>query len=125
MNDISIVQFIERMPKVELHVHLEGSIALATLEKLCGRREPLDQIYHYRSFPEFLQSYKKTCQLLTRPEDFELITYDMLATCARQNVKYMEVFFSPSIHRRNGLDIDRALACVFRGRARAHADFGI
>lgn len=122
----TVQQFIDRMPKAELHVHLEGSIDLSTVKKLaevCG--ETVDEMYHYNNFRGFLSTYKKVCQLLRRLEDFELITYEMLTRLAEQNVRYAEVFISPSIHWRGGLPMDKVLENVYNGRDRAFVNFGI
>lgn len=119
-------QFIDRLPKVELHIHLEGSIPPSVLAQLSGYAgEDLASLYRYAGFYDFLMAFKKVCLMLRSPEDFARVTYDLLARLARQNVWYAEIFFSPSIHRRNGLDLDRVLASIDRARLSAQAEFGI
>src|SRR5262249_45672611 len=81
--------------------------------------------YHYADFDGFLMAFKRVCCMLRIPRDFERVVYELLADLARQRVLYTEIFFSPSIHRRNGMDADRALEAIYRGRDQARADFGI
>ncbi|MBI1748560.1 MAG: adenosine deaminase [Acidobacteria bacterium] len=122
----ALFAFIDRLPKVELHLHLEGSIPVHLLKRLSGyAREDLDELYHYANFYDFLMAFKKVCRLLREPADFELVTYELLAHLARQNVCYSEVFFSPSIHRRNGLPLEPVFCAIYRAAAQAKMALGI
>lgn len=127
--------FIAAMPKVELHVHLEGSIRPATLLTLARRNgvalpagdlEGLRAFYRFTDFDHFLRVYITICSCLQRPEDFHLIAYEFGADMARQNVRYAEVTFTPHPHVTNtGLPFDEVLAGVNEGRAQAAAEFGV
>src|SRR5512139_740905 len=101
---MSLRDFIREMPKVELHVHLEGSIRPATLLTLARRNGvslPADDLdglrafYHFTNFPHFLQVYFTTSSCLKTVEDFRLIAYEFGADMARQNIRYAEVTFTP------------------------------
>lgn len=124
MNREVVREFIRRMPKVELHLHLEGSIREGVLQRLAGGAVPRD-LYRHVDFNSFLQAYKRACQLLKAPEDFELITYQLLAELAAQNTLYAEVMLSPSVHRRNGLPVVSILEAIERAARRARTEFGI
>jgi adenosine deaminase len=127
--------FIAAMPKVELHVHLEGSIRPATLLRLARSNgvalpaddlEGLQAFYRFTDFDHFIRVYITVCSCLQHPEDFSLIAYEFGADMARQNVRYAEVTFTPHPHVTNtGLPFDEVLAGVNEGRARAAAEFGV
>ncbi|MEJ2752975.1 MAG: adenosine deaminase, partial [Chloroflexota bacterium] len=84
---MSLEQFIRLMPKVELHVHLEGSIRPATLLALAERNgvtlpagsvEELERWYRFSDFAHFIEVYFAICDCLRAPADFELITAEFL-----------------------------------------------
>jgi len=132
---VSIDDFISAMPKVELHVHLEGSIRPATLLKLARRNgvtlpatdpEGLAEFYRFRDFDHFIQVYITISRCLKTVADFSLIAYEFGADMARQNIRYAEVTFTPYTNVHNtGLPFDEILAGLNDGRDRARADFGI
>jgi adenosine deaminase len=109
------------MPKVELHVHLEGTIQPVTLLRLARRRgvdlpasdeASLREWFRFRDFDHFVQIYLTTSSCVQQPEDFQLVVADFLAEQARQNVLYSEVHFTIATHvaaGRNGDEIRHAL----------------
>jgi adenosine deaminase len=97
-------EFIRRMPKAELHVHLEGSVypeVLIELARKHGRRLPFQTVdeardwFQFRDFPHFIEVYVEICNCLLDVEDFEFITVEMARRAAEQNLRYMEVTFAP------------------------------
>jgi len=107
--DSSLPSFISRLPKVELHVHLEGSVQPETLRELAAAkgqqmRETEDWIsarlhqgYRYGNFREFLEAFKLVTLLLETPGDYALATRRLLEGLAKQNVKYAEVIFAAGV----------------------------
>lgn len=82
---MALEQFILAMPKIELHVHLEGSIRPETLLKLARRHhvalpansiEGLKQWYVFRDFPHFAEVYQTLSKCIRTADDIELITRD-------------------------------------------------
>jgi aminodeoxyfutalosine deaminase len=132
---VSLPEFIRHMPKVELHVHLEGSIRPATLLTLAERNgvalpahdvEGLRQFYRFSDFDHFIQVYFTISSCLRTISDFSLIAYEFGADMARQKIRYAEVTFTPCTHvARTGLPFDEILAGLNDGRARAQADFDV
>lgn len=107
----NIEQFIRRMPKTELHVHLEGSVRPRTLLQLAdlhgitlpARDESeLQHFYSFRDFDHFIEVYIEVNQCLRTSEDFALITRELGEEAAEQNVRYLEVTISPGPHVRRG-----------------------
>jgi aminodeoxyfutalosine deaminase len=127
--------YIREMPKVELHVHLEGSIRPATLLTLAERNrvalpaadlEGLQAFYRFSDFDHFLQVYSTISRCLKTPGDYSLIAYEFGADMARQNIRYAEVTFTPYSNVANtGLPFDELLAGLNDGRSRAQGEFDI
>jgi adenosine deaminase len=108
---MSLELFLLRMPKVELHVHLEGAMRPGVLLELARRNGvelPADDEaglrdwFRFRDFEHFVQVYLTCSRALRRPEDFRLLASDFLAEQARQNIVYSEVHFTISTHLANG-----------------------
>jgi len=101
--------FIRHLPKVELHLHLEGSVQPETLQELSrskGRLEKetrdwiserTDQGYRYRNFQDFLQAFKLVTLLLETPSDYAMATTRLIEGLAKQNVKYAEITFAAGV----------------------------
>jgi aminodeoxyfutalosine deaminase len=127
--------FIREMPKVELHVHLEGSIRPATLLTLAKRNgvplpahdlEGLREFYRFTNFDHFIRVYVTISGCLKTAADFGLIAYEFGADMARQNVRYAEVTFTPYPSVSNtGLPFGEVMAGLNDGRGRAQVDFGV
>lgn len=90
------------LPKVELHLHLEGGAPPAFIRDLARRKKAdIDGIfnedggYAYRDFAHFLQVYEAATSVLTGPEDFARLTRAVLEECAAHGVVYTEMFLSP------------------------------
>ncbi|MCG3119842.1 MAG: Aminodeoxyfutalosine deaminase [bacterium] len=123
---MTIEQFIQTLPKVELHVHLEGAIRPETLLKLARRHhvalpadslEGLKQWYVFRDFPHFAEVYQTLSKCLRTVDDIELITRDFLRGQAEQNIRHTEATFTALTHYRNyGLPFDQQLAAINRAR---------
>src|SRR5215218_760897 len=106
-----LAAFVDTLPKVELHVHLEGSIAPSTLLTLARSQpdgglprdeEGLRELYRFRDFAHFIEVYLLICRHLRSAEDFALITRELGASLAAQNVRYAEVTVTPIGHVRRG-----------------------
>lgn len=124
--------FISKLPKAELHLHLEGSVQPATLVELQKRRgipnptlEAAAQIYSYTDFSGFLLAFKAVSELLRTPEDYELITYELTRQLKAQNVWHAEVYVSVGVCFYWKLDFDAIFEGLERGRARGECDFGV
>ena len=99
------LEWLERLPKVELHLHLEGAIPHAALWKLVCKyggdprvptADALAAYFVYRDFPEFIDKWLWKQSFLREAADFELIGAAVAGELARQNIIYAEAFFSPA-----------------------------
>ena len=132
---MELTEFVTRMPKVELHVHLEGSILPRTLQSLAMRNQAnlpsldgdgLTSLYRFQNFNQFLDSYVTITSCLRTPEDYRLIAYDFGCECARQNIRYAEVTFTIVTNTQmTGLPWQVILQGLNAGREQAHQEFGV
>ena len=133
MNPESQLAFIRRLPKAELHLHLEGTISPETLADLSRRHdgspltlEQAQAIYQYTDFTGFMMAFKAVAERLRTAEDYELITYRMLERLAQQGVIHAEVYVSVGVvYFWKKMDFDPLFVGMERGRRRAEEDFGI
>jgi adenosine deaminase len=122
------------MPKVELHLHLEGAIPHDTLLAQIQRKgsepsikdvEDLKRKLTYTDFESFIDLWVWKNTFIKDEKDFEEIVYAVLAGLSRQNVKYVEAFYGPGDYRRLGLATEGITECLIAGKERARQDFGI
>jgi adenosine deaminase len=128
-------EFARRMPKAELHVHLEGSIQPDTLLTLARRNgQPLGEMteaelreyYRFSDFGHFLQVYISILKCLRTPEDYRLIAYEFGRSMAEQNCRYAEVTFTIiSNAHYSGLPWEVILDGLNAGRSEAEAEWGV
>ena len=124
---MSLVDFIHKMPKVELHVHLEGSIQPQTLLQLAQRnsvRFPVDSVpalrrwYTFTDFDRFLEIYHAISACICTPDDVELIAREFIRGQAEQNIRYSEVIYTPYTHYASDRAIPFPEQVAALGRAR-------
>jgi len=126
--------FIARLPKAELHLHLEGTVGPETLWRLAQRhcsplaaagREAAERLYVPAGFSNFLQAFKTICEHLREPADYELIAYDALRRLAAQNVHYAEITLSVGVMLWKGEEVAASFEGVEAGARRARQETGI
>lgn len=124
------------MPKVELHVHLEGAIRPETLLELAQRHKmalphgnTLDAVrdwFTFRDFAHFIEVYVKTSEFIRTPDDIEFITRAFLQGQAEQNIRYSEVTYTAYTHyQQKGLTFEEQLDAISRARRWAESQLGV
>lgn len=128
----TVEQFALKIPKVELHLHLEGAIPLETLVNLIQGKEPsirtvddLRKKLTYIDFAHFIDVWIWKNTFITEEKDFEDMTYDVLRSLNSQNVKYVEAFYSPSDYHEQGFSTQKITEYVIKGKEKAYHDFNI
>ncbi len=137
----SIESFIRRLPKAELHLHLEGTITPATLVELSAQSpdaRPMtfteaEALYAYSDFTGFLQAFKTVVTELRGPAEYELAAWRMLQKLAEQGVRHAEVYISVGVIFRLRPEEDQAdpdifariFAALERARVRGERELGI
>ena len=133
---MEIEDFIRRLPKAELHLHLEGTILPATLVELSARHDarPLtlaeaETLYEFTDFSGFMEAFKAVTRLLICPEDYELAAWRMMEHLAEQGVVHAEVYISVGvIYLWRNLDpaaFEPIFADLERARERAERELGL
>ncbi len=129
--------FIRRLPKAELHLHLEGTLSpetLVTLSQATPSPLSLEQaraLYNYTDFTGFLMAFKAVTEHLRTAADYELVTYRMLERLHAQGVVHAEVYVSVGVidywarERPDAEPVETLIAGMERGRERGEQDFGI
>ncbi len=127
--------WIRKMPKVELHVHLEGSVRPETLLMLAKRHhiqlpastvEELRAWYAFTDFDHFIEVYLAISGCLRTPDDMELIAREFLAGQAAQNILYSEVTWTPlNQYHTSGMGFEDQLAAINRARAWAEKELNV
>ncbi len=127
--------FISEMPKVELHIHLEGTMYPETVSILANR----NGFDYFKTVKEvqqsldsrppglfgFLQHHEKQVSVLQTQEDFYTVVYDFLKNCKDNNIVYVEFFFDPQIHTSRGIAFNDVLDGILAGREAGEKDFGV
>lgn len=125
--------FIRRLPKAELHLHLEGTVTAETLVELSHRHDgaPLEldearALYAYQDFTGFLMAFKAISEHLRTPEDYELIAWRMLERLAGQGVVHAEVYVSVGVvYYWRRCAFEPLFEGMERARAKAERELGI
>jgi adenosine deaminase len=116
--------WFERIPKVELHLHLEGAIPHAALWELVQKYggdpsvptlDALAAKFTYRRFAEFIDTWVWKNTFLREYEDFEFIAQAVANDLAHQNIRYVEAFYSPSDYLSRGLEPQRLTEAIRTG----------
>jgi adenosine deaminase len=130
-------ELLHRMPKGELHVHLDGSLRPATmidLARVSGIKLPTQDpaelaawmlVSDARNLDDYLARFEYTIALLQTPEAIERVAYEMVADAAADGLRYLEVRYCPALSTRQGLSMDDAVAAEWRGLQRGERDFGL
>jgi adenosine deaminase len=128
---------LRALPKAELHVHLDGSLRPTTMIELAREEEialPASdpeilaramQAQGSRNLMEYLEKFALTLPLLQRPEALERAAYELGEDAAAENVRYLEVRYSPILHTERGMSLEEAVKAPLRGLAAAEHTFGI
>lgn len=130
-------ELLERLPKTDLHVHLDGSLRPETMIELAreqGKELPTwdaDELRDYmhvndaRNLVDYLARFDTTLALMQTPAALERIAYELAVDAATENVRYMEVRYCPALHTREGMTLDETVEAPLRGLRRAEEEFGI
>ena len=124
---------IHRLPKVELHSHLEGTIRPVLAKEIATRNNitldpnlfQVNGSYAWSDFPSFLKAYDSVSSCLKSGKDYQDITYEYLKDCAMENVVYAETFISPDHAAECGISYDDMISGIASGIDDAERDFGI
>lgn len=127
-------QFIEQMPKAELHVHLEGTLEPEHIFALAQRNgialqyktpEEVVAAYDFHDLPSFLAIYYAAMDVLREEQDFYELTYQYFERAAKDNVVYVEPFFDPQAHTSRGVAFETVITGIHRAQQDAETNLGV
>lgn len=123
--------FLKKIPKTDLHVHLDGSLRLKSLIELAktckvelpsyteeGLRETVFKD-SYANLGEYLQGFAYTCAVLRSPEAIERVAYELALDCAEENVCYIEPRFDPQLCASEKVSLEEVMQAAHRGLEKA------
>ncbi len=126
-----------RLPKTDLHVHLDGSVRVDTLLELADE-QGVELPYHQagaladhmhvqdgRDLVDYLTRFDVTLSVMQKADAIERIAFELAEDAAQENVRYMEVRFSPVLHIHDGLDMPASVEATLHGLHRAERALGI
>jgi len=126
--------FIRKLPKAELHLHLEGSFEPELMFAIAKRNkvdipfksaEEVRQAYRFSNLQDFLDIYYRGADVLRTEEDFHDLTLAYLTRVAEDNVRHVEVFFDPQTHTARGIPFGVVMDGIVRGLKEGERRFGI
>ncbi len=124
-------EFLKKIPKTDLHVHLDGSLRLKSLIELAKTyqvtlpsytEEGLQKLVfkeRYADLGEYLQGFAYTCAVMRHPEALERVAYELALDCFAEGVRYIEPRFDPQLFASEAMSIEEAMLAVNRGLERA------
>ncbi|HEY8190000.1 MAG TPA: adenosine deaminase, partial [Micavibrio sp.] len=130
----AIDHFIEGLPKLELHVHIEGTLEPELMFALAQRNkidipfktvEEVHNAYKFNNLQDFLDIYYQGMSVLRTEQDFYDLTFAYLKRIASDNVMHTEIFFDPQGHTDRGVPFETVLNGITRALDDGHKDFGI
>lgn len=132
------LDFLRALPKTDLHVHLDGSLRPSTVRELSAHRDvghdfvTDEDVIAVCQVPEdcasladYLRVFDITLKLMQDAPALERIAYELAADAHAENVRYMEVRYSPALHTEEGMDLDAVVRAVQVGLDRARRQLGI
>jgi adenosine deaminase len=130
--------FFRLLPKTDLHVHLDGSLRLETILDLAHSegielpahdpaklRDAMNLGKNCGSLVEYLKAFDVTLRVMQTADALHRVAYELGEDAAKENVRYMEVRYSPMLHTRRGLKLTQVVEAVLQGLRAAHDAFGI
>ena len=133
INDLQ--EIVRKIPKTDLHVHLDGSVRLGTVAEIAKQEqiklpsytvEGLNELVFkekYQNLEEYLKTFGYSCAVMQKPEHLERIAYELALDNQAEGVRYIEVRFAPQIHINKTMNMEQVLDSVNRGLLRAQQEF--
>jgi adenosine deaminase len=125
-------EYLRRLPKVELHCHVEGTLRPETVVELAREHDialptaDIDRIYDYETIYEFLEIFQLVNSTVIEQGDFARIAYESLEDGVKLgNLKYREMFFNPTLHTKRGVKMSTVIDGLIEGCRAAETDFGV
>jgi adenosine deaminase len=132
--DLSIESFIKKLPKAELHLHIEGTLEPELMFKIAKRNniklryksiEKLREAYSFRNLQDFLNIYYEGAGVLITEQDFYELTWNYFEKVHDQSVLHSEIFFDPQTHTNRGILFSTVINGIHKALIDASEKLGI
>ena len=129
-----IIEFIKKVPKAELHLHIEGSLEAELMFKLAKRNnikipfKNVDEVktaYNFDNLQSFLNIYYQGSKVLINEQDFFDLTWAYMLKSKEDNVVHSEIFFDPQTHTSRGIEFDIVINGIHKAIIKAEKELEI
>ena len=133
-NSHPLEQLIDRLPKAELHLHIEGTLEPDMVLRMARRNridlpyattEELTGLYNFEDLQSFLDIYYQATAVLQTEQDFFELTWAYLQQCHAENVAHTEIFFDPQSHTSRGIPFDVVVKGIHSALLQAESELAI
>jgi len=134
MDNNLVKDYINKIPKAELHLHIEGTFEPELMFKIADRNkikidyssvEELRAAYNFNNLQEFLNIYYTGAKVLQTEQDFYDLTWAYLKKANEDNIIHTEIMFDPQTHTERGVAFDTVINGIHAALKDAEKDFGI
>lgn len=131
---MQIDEFIKKIPKAELNIHIEGSLEPDLLLTLAQRNkielpyktpEEVRKACQFKNLDTFLKIYYQDLQVLVHEQDFYDLTFTFLAKAANQNIRHVEISFDPQAHLARGVTFETVIQGIYRATQEGYKKFNL
>ena len=129
-----IIELIKKIPKAELHLHIEGSLEPELMFELSERNKieipfkSIDEIraaYNFNNLQSFLDIYYQGSNVLIKQQDFFDLTWAYMLKCEKENIVHTEIFFDPQVHTNRGIEFGLVINGIYKALLKAKKELGI
>ena len=131
---MSLLEFIKKSPKAELHLHIEGTLEPEQMFALAKRNninipfKSIDEVkkaYNFSNLESFLKTYYEGAKVLIKEQDFFDITWAYVLKCKEDNIVHTEIFFDPQTHTNRGISFDIVINGIYKALQKAEKEFDL
>jgi len=131
---MSLLEFIKKSPKAELHLHIEGTLEPELMFLLAKRNNikiPFKNIseakkaYNFNNLESFLKIYYEGAKVLIKEQDFFDLTWAYVLKCKEDNIVHTEIFFDPQTHTDRGINFNIVINGIYKALKKAEKEFDL
>ena len=131
---MSLLEFINKSPKAELHLHIEGTLEPDLMFQLAKRNnikipfkdiDDVKKAYNFSNLESFLKIYYEGAKVLVKEQDFFDLTWEYVLKCKENNIVHTEIFFDPQTHTDRGIDFNTVINGIYEALKKAQKEFNL
>ena len=131
---MSLLDYIKKSPKAELHLHIEGTLEPELMFELAKRNNikiPFNNIdeakkaYNFNNLESFLKIYYEGAKVIIKEQDFFDLTWAYVLKCKENNIVHTEIFFDPQTHTDRGINFNIIINGIYKALKKAEKEFGL